>query len=334
MNKFLRTILICLAWQHVMVAMEHVSKLENLNVLSIRPAMNCIEHRRRTIDEVCIAIQNGHNAQNNNTYVVMEQGAAKKIQLLQLSTELPSDYPGTIALYVSGYAGMSGNARYKYAGNGAYSTFNYLKAGLIPLHAVCISFDGHVNDRVHFNFGQELDQDCLNTMYEAIVKRNCKARIVLVGACKGATTILNYLTNPKNKDKDFSRIKAVLLESPSISFEQVTSQVANKYLYGYGRPLSYLFQFVFPNYTWNQPTMLDSAANFPRHIQALIGCLRQDKIANYEDVLAIVRCFKDAGKNVEVFESQNRELPHGHLSKAEDFQKKLRSYNLYLGQTE
>jgi|GEM_PF-1378824 len=310
------------------VAIDQVSKLENLNVLTLKPRGLSFANSKQdilTVDQVCTAIHKGQNAKNNDKYVKLEYYAPP---LFELSTQIPSDYKGTIYINVSGYAGMLGNARYKYAGSGAYTTFNYLKAKLMPPNAICISFDGRVSDRAYFNFGQELDQDCLNTVYEETIQKNPHATIVLSGSCKGATTILNYLTNPNNmgKDNNFSHIKAVFLESPSISLERVTNQVANKYLYGFCRPLYHLFRLTFPNYKWNEKNMLDWATNLPSHIPILIGYLRQDKVANYEDILKIAQRFKQAGKNVEVFESQHQLLKHGHLSKDENFQKAVQNF--------
>ncbi len=315
--------------QHISpIAKKDVATLENLNILTIRPVSECPEPQKRTIDEVSSSIKEGENATNNNKCVTIYEMSEKE-QSFDLSTTLPSDYNGTIAIYVSGYAGLSGNARYKYAGSGAYGTFNYLKADLMSKDWIYISFDGLTNYRSYFNFGQQLDQDCLNTVYEATIQKNPRAKIVLFGSCKGSTTILNYLTNPNNKYKKFDEhIKAVLLESPSISLDSIVLHIARNHV---PKPLQfilpYLFAATFPSYQWKQKTMIDYTANLPNNIPILIGYLQQDKTANYQDILKIVDSFLKAGKNnVHVFKSNNTELLHGHLSKANDFQEKARKF--------
>ncbi len=304
-----------------------VPKLENLNELTMSPISSCPKNKLRTIDEVCTAIRDGKNKINNKKCVEIKLPPEDKI-FYKLSIKIPSRDNGIISITVPSYAGLSGNARYKYAGSGAYTTFKYIQAGLYAPNSSLISFDGQLSYRAYFNYGQQLDQACLNTIYEQTIKNNPKAKIVLYGSCKGASTILNYLTNPEYQKNKFENIKAVILESPSISLESITKHIAKNHLPKSLQPvLPHLFGAFFPNYKWGAPTMIDYASNLPNHIPILIGYLQQDKTANYRDVLKIYEVFEKAGKNkIQLFKSSNTLLKHGHLSKANDFQQRVQEF--------
>lgn len=150
MKKISKTMLLCTIFlgQYIYtIALDSVSKFENLNALTVKPITPLSFPKSKqnilTVDQVCTAIHKGQNVKNNDKYVKLEYHAPP---LFELSTQIPSDYKGIICINVSGYAGMLGNARYKYAGSGAYTTFNYLKTGLMPTNALYISFDGRVSD--------------------------------------------------------------------------------------------------------------------------------------------------------------------------------------------
>jgi len=306
------------------MAMDDVTKIEKLNTLVFLPQAVPLSIAQATttldINEVCTNIQKGHNVENEDKYIEITRGIVFK-----LSTKIPSGDQGVICIYVPGYSGMSTRTPYKYAGSGAYSTFNFLKAGIMPKDAVCVSFDLK-DELAKFNFGQELDQGCLNTIYEKTIEQSPRAKVVLFGSCRGATLILNYLTNPEYKEKNFGPIKAIVLESPAISLDTLTDQVATSYLYGNSWALRPVFSYAFSSYKWGQKTMIDNADNFPSSIPALVGYFEQDKLANPRAVEAIVSKFKDKNKNIEGFKSANTQLRHSQLSKAEDFQEKARSF--------
>lgn len=280
-----------------------------LNILTFQPT-SAPQSKERSIHEICSAIQKGEQSKNDNTHITINKKA------FDLSCNVPSNYTGTIFIYVSGYSGMSGNARYKYAGAGAYAVYTYLQQGLLQ-NGPCISFDGQVNYRKSFNFGQHHDQQCLHEVYQETIRCNPGAQIVLVGSCKGATTILNYLTNLNNNKINFRPIRAVILESPSISLEKLTQQVAENHVpRALQWLLPYCFKAFFPNYKWNQPTIIENASRFPAHIPVLIGCLPHDKVASYNGIREI------AGKlerNCRLYVCDNVAIKHGHLAKVKEY---------------
>lgn len=296
------------------------TQLDHLNVLTFTPKNSTDQiTQTKSIHEICTNIQQDNGSLNEG--VGIQIGDTE----YTLSCDVPTGVTGNITINVSGYAGMSGNARYKYAGAGAYGTAKYIQNGLIQ-QGTCIAFDGQVNDRRSFNFGQQLDQQCLDTVIRAVIARNPEAKITLVGSCKGGTTILNYVADLNNKDVVGS-IKAVLLESPSSSLEALSDQVAQNYL---PTPLQsvlpQLFALVFPNYIWNQPTILDNANNFPDHLSGLIGCLPHDKVASHQDIRMIFDSLKQHGKRVELFTCHDEKFKHGHLSEDPQFQEKVKHF--------
>lgn len=293
------------------------ASLKNLNILTFIPSLTS-KHPTRSIEAVCTAVNKGENHQNQDSTIQINN------QIFDLSCQIPSNCQ-KIFIYVSGYSGVSGNARYKYAGTGAAATYkNYLNN--IIKDAPCISFDGPVNYRSTFNFGQKSDQDCLNTIYEETVKQNPEAEIILVGTCKGATTILNYLTHPENKAK-LNNVKAVILESPSLSLEALTDHVAKNNVHkNLQWLLPYLFKAVFPNYTWNQPTVLDKSENIPSHISILIGSLVHDKVASHKDICTLLSTLKNSRKKAELVESSDKTLKHARLIESKEYQEKVNTF--------
>jgi hypothetical protein len=295
------------------------TRIQKLNILSFSPTNNP-QGENKTIEQVCSAIQKGTCDQNNNTHIHINN------HTFNLSNTIPSQANQTMFIYVSGYAGMSGNARYKYAGAGAHATYKYIQRGCME-NAPCISFDGQVNDRRSFNFGQKLDQDCLNQVYQETIKRNPQSNVVLVGSCKGATTILNYLSHTNNNNDQFKNIKAVILESPSISLEALTNHVARSHIPTILQGLlPKLFKIVFPNYSWNQPTILDNANNFPATIPVFIGCSTTDKVASYQDIVTIEKRLRESNVPVQLFQHTDPQIKHGQLSNVTQYQQAIKTF--------
>lgn len=309
------------SYYHLRTPLHVKTDLAHLNMLTFNPH-NATDHVApiKDVHEICTNIQQGNGTLN--------EGAGIQIGDTEytLSCNLPKCVKDTITINVSGYAGMSGNARYKYAGAGAYSTAKYIKNGLIAHDEPCISFDGQVNDRRSFNFGQYFDQKCLDTVVRAVMARNPEANIILVGSCKGGTTILNYLVDQNNKDI-VSTIKAVILESPSSSLEALTDNVAKNYLpTPLHNVLPKLFALVFPNYVWGQPTILDNANNFPDHITVLIGRIAHDKVASPQDTGNIATALQQYKKQMTLFTCKDTNFKHGHLSEDPAFQEAVQRF--------
>lgn len=283
------------------------SNLEILNPLVFQPTDNP-QGKSRTIVKACKNIEMGCYKKNDQSHININN------RPYNFSCKIPTGITGTICIFVSGYSGKFSGSLFKYKGSGAYAVFRHLRKGFMT-DATWISFDGPVSYRKTFNFGQELDQSCLHEIYTQTVQSNPEAKIVLVGLCKGATTILNYLNNPAYTGS-FGNVKAAILESPLISFETCTKKIAHtKVPKPLGRLLPGFFKVAFPNYVWNQSTIYDDASNFPTHIRTLIGCSHHDPVAPYEDAHKIAASLQQYNVPVELFEHHDKSIKHGHLAK-------------------
>jgi len=293
--------------------------LDNLNIVTFTPDVEKSSPKTSSIDEICKSIQNGTFS---DTSMELTELPNNKIAV---SAGVPSGNAKTIIINVSGFAGSSGNARYKYVGAGAYATCNNLKNGII--HAPCVSFDGTTNFRRSFNFAQTMDQECLDVVYQQVLKMNPEASIVMIGSCKGATTILNYLVayhqNPK-----LNNLKAIILESPSVCLEDLTDQVAKNHVPSMLQwSLPYIFKAWFPAYVWNQKTILTiPSENIPTDIPIFIGSLEHDKVANPKNAEDIANKLAEVCKNVYLFKSTNRALTHGKIGQDKRYQQAVNAF--------
>lgn len=302
--------------KNVLAANE--AHLSQLNPLVFEPT----EHgqgKLSSIPLVCKRIEKGCYFKNDNIHVTINN------KTYNLSYKIPSGKKGRICIFVSGYSGKMSGSMYRYKGSGAYAVYRHLKHNVMREN-VWISFDGPVSYRKTFNFGQELDQSCLHEIYTEVVRRNPEAEIIFVGLCKGATTILNYLTNTAYTDT-FDPVKAIILESPLVSFETCTKKIARSKLpWPFGSFLPGFFRVAFPNYKWDQPTILQAAPNFPTHIKVFIGCSHHDSVAPCKDAHKIKTCLKNKQIDVDFFEEHDKDIKHALLTSCPQYQNRVESF--------
>jgi hypothetical protein len=196
----------------------------------------------------------------------------------------------------------------------AFCGYNAIKSGLV-LNKICVTFEFATDTRRGFNFCQQQDVHCVKTVCNKIVEINPDAKIVLHGGCKGATNNLQFLAEQAEADQKapcFNNIKAVLAESPPIS---VTTALRNTPL---ASVTLLLMRGIFPNYNPYAKTIVN-ATKFPQ-IPVMIGALPEDTISELKDAHAIrnhltVNC----NGNVQLFISQESEIRHGQIGKANDY---------------
>jgi len=256
-------------------------KLEDFHLLTYMPT-DAVDNadNKLSIDDIDQAIKTGNRTNLNGRYTAM---ADKSVKLV---SDIPSGVTGTLYIYVSGLAGRSSSAPYQHPSNGAATVYKLFERGIIK-NAPCVSFAGPTQYRRTVNFGQELDQECLNMVYEEVVKRNPQAKIVFLGVCIGATTILNYLAGPLGGIEKFSHLHAVVLESPYISFNEVVRHMGNSYL-PFG--LKWLLPAVFKQWFINAKTdisstqILKSYKNIPTNVKMFISCLKNDAVCSRQNI--------------------------------------------------
>jgi len=115
-----------------------------------------------------------------------------------VSPGVPPEGTETVIINVPPYTGSYTSAPYKYHGANAYITHYGLINRMI--HAPCVTFDAPVNYRQTFNFGQELDQKCLNKVCKEAVRNNPNALIVLMDHVRAERKlqIIYLIQNTKN----------------------------------------------------------------------------------------------------------------------------------------
>jgi hypothetical protein len=100
---------------------------------------------------------------------------------------------------------------------------------------------------------------------------------VLVGASRGASTILTWLAT---KSQEYTQnVKAVVLESPFGSMDDIVRNILGESLYQYpqARSLGHnIVRFIFSQYKRRGISPISVAANIPKNIPILIVCSKED----------------------------------------------------------
>lgn len=196
-----------------------------------------------------------------------------------------------------------------------YSTYVALKAGNVQ--GPCIAFSFPTSTRRAFNYCQEQDIHCLELIYQEILKKNPHADIALYGTCKGGTNILRFLAESAERGRNLDNVKAVALESPTISVKHAISQYHIHPFVG----------LIFPNHKANGKTILD-AQHMPAHVPILIGRLENDSVSKFNDTNELVSHLNKVGNrnNVYLMTTKESSIMHGQLGRAKDYQRALNAF--------
>ncbi len=191
---------------------------------------------------------------------------------------------------------------------------SFIKAHII--HGPCIAFDYNDERRV-FNFGQETDIASLKMVHDLVKSQD----VILIGTCRGATTVLQFLT--QLSPQAFAHIKAIILESPAVSLHTLATQVAHSYIDWLPKSPALLhtfFKFWFPNYDPYFPTFLDNLDRIPHDLPILIGHLENDRVISYSDIMTITKKLRATGHTQVYLTSVcDSTITHARLSKIPAF---------------
>jgi len=201
----------------------------------------------------------------------------------------------------------------------------YLKKNIF--HGPSITFVYKDNRRA-FNFGQQLDQHIFDTLYKATENKN----LILYGLCRGATTILGWLTAYDNN----KNIKAVILESPALSLKDICLGIGKQYtnLSLQGWFLNLFLSIYFPLYEKEQESLIDNLdhLSLAQNVPIFIGHIKGDQITTDEKVMLLVKTLRRKCTNPIYFFICAEPLDHGALSKSTTYQQVinafLKKYNL------
>jgi len=271
---------------------------------------------------------------------VYKPGATEKIA--HIIGGIPSGVTGTIVIYVAGFSGQHSHAPKLYPVNSVHTVHKMYEKGIID-NVYTISYSGPHQDRKTFNYGQELDQICLNRVYELTVQQNPDAKIVLFGISAGATIILNYLARQNygavTNAGRFAQVKAVILESPAISFDEVIESLKySDYIWGqFPRGCKWLLPVLYHNWFVNfkpgksSDEILTTYKHIPTHINIFLGSLEHDQVADRNATARIYFELNRDGRRVTSYEYLGKEAQHGRLGGHTKYQDAVKQFLLANG---
>jgi predicted esterase len=177
-------------------------------------------------------------------------------------------------------------------------------------HAPAITFD-YPDDRALFNFGQKLDQRCLEFVYQEVHKQCPHAKIILFGSCRGAKCVLEYATKkPKN-------LAAIILESPFISAKEMTLQIGKNYapIIPGAATLTYgIFKMYFPNFKDQKETLRRRLHRTP-NVPIFIAHRTHDTLVSNRQVHDLIRLLKKGGiSNIYFFTTEDEAENHAPMT--------------------
>lgn len=342
--------------------------LKDFYVMTYAPTQDKIQvSDKLSLDYICNAIESGNKQKLNNHYAdttekifdEQAQMSIKKPNAPERATKIidgiPSGVMGTIVIYVSGFSGQHSHAPKLYPVNSVHTVHRMYEKGMLD-NVHTISYSGPHQDRLTFNYGQELDQICLDRVYKLTVQRNPNAKVVLFGISAGATIILNYLANEKYGNVEnvgnvtvfnymhrpsrfahedpvrFPHLDSVILESPAISFDDVIASLkTSDYKWGkipHRWTLPWLFYHYFPNYKPGKTNdeILATYKNIPTHIKIFLGNLEHDQVANRFSTAQIYCDLNTDGRQVINYEYKGKEAQHGRLGGHPEYQKAVKNF--------
>lgn len=190
-----------------------------------------------------------------------------------------------------------------------------------------ITFD-YPDDRELFNFGQKLDQKCLDFIYQQVLKQCPNAKIVLFGSCRGAKCVLEYATkNPKH-------LAGIIVESPFISAKEMTLQIGMKYapiLPGAAKLTYGIFKLYFPNFKDSRETLRGRLHRIP-DVPIFIAHRTNDTLVSNRQVHDVVKLLKKSGhKHVFLFTTTDESDNHARLMHLEPAQQTINAFLHHFG---
>jgi hypothetical protein len=205
------------------------------------------------------------------------------------------------------------------------ATFNYPDAGQgmiypkIQTMGDLFNFMAHIKtisykvNRSQTSFAQENEIQALDEAQAAITTQK-----ILVGASRGASTILTLLgTKPHEQTQN---IKAIILESPFGSMDDIVRNILGESLYQYpqARSLGHnIVRFIFSQYKKRGVSPVSVATNIPKHIPILIVCSKEDARVPAWSSENLAQALKDAGHPMVHCITLERGV-HGKLIKGPD----------------
>lgn len=277
--------------------------LDNVKLLTFTPHDQESSTHEYKAHDLCYALENNQFSTGH-----IQLSDTTKIEVTE---SIPSEQD-EIVIYVPSYNGFSNAGRHRYSGAAAYETYCYYKNNLI--HVPCVTFCAPTHYRKTFNMGQAQDQKYLDLVIQAVKKKNPKASITLMGVCHGATALLNYMSNPDYAES-MKDIKAVVMESPSLSLDALVEHTARKQVpWGLRWIVPRLFKFLLTGYTWSAQTLLHTEkVSLPQNLAIFMGYLQHDDTVNPDHNKQMIKKLQSVCQHVSFYASKDTKCTHGKL---------------------
>lgn len=211
-------------------------------------------------------------------------------------------------------------------GGGVFSAYEYFKAGVI--HVPCVTFD-YPDDRHAFNFGQDIDQQCMRLVLQEVRRQHPDARITVIGDCRGSLSALRFAASHQDSS-DF-----LVLMSPFLSAYDLADHVAQNYLPvlgSYGRSaVRKIFSWWFSSYDPTKDVQGDTS--WLSGVQGKVIFIAHrlyDKAVPTQGVYELVRALRSTN-TVYLFLTPDTTFPHSKMNELESFQCALNAFFKHYG---
>lgn len=190
-------------------------------------------------------------------------------------------------------------------------------------HTTCITFD-YDDDASQANFGQDYDVACLEAIIDIVNKKAPKARILLMGDCRGAHVILRYLALADNP-----LIDTCILECPYSSVKELRKKVAESYVVPYMGSIGYdffnnFFDWYYPNFHQMKDNLIHLLSNV-RNKKIFIGYHMNDQVISPKNVAPLVNALKTHNE-LYFYKSVNALGEHSRMSRIPEYQETINSF--------
>lgn len=184
-------------------------------------------------------------------------------------------------------------------------------------NAPCVTFD-YPDDPLYFNFGQNLDVSCLQTVWKHVTNKKNNPSIVAIGDCRGGKALLSFATTRP------PQLKAMILMSPFISDKDLINQIAKnhiKWLPWSDRILFNFFRFYFPSFDPNQDNLIERIHKIDPSLPIFIGHRKNDFLVSdtiMKKLLQILR--KTGNKDLYLLIVSDNNATHSRISPIPELQ--------------
>ncbi|MEX0849370.1 MAG: hypothetical protein WD055_04015 [Candidatus Dependentiae bacterium] len=305
--------------------------IENLNTITLIPTE--YDQNGLSVAELAQQIDTGNDA-NNPLYLTLQTNdTVSKTWRVHFGLDV-TNKEDTVFVYSRGYAGAerpekprrNGKEKKKRGlcaipkrGGGVVVGSQWLKNSII--NGQCVMFD-YPDTRSYFDFGLKNDQNCLDTMYNALVQRT--ENIVFFGNCRGSKALLNFLSRSQPE-----HVRAVVLDAPFLDLVQFTQEIGKTYAkrIPFSKDIAYkIITYWHPSYHESDDLSLNDLKQIPTQTPIFIGHLYHDALVSDELIKQMVTTLRDSGHAVYLLVIDDHTKSHSRLYQTEPFVKAVNAF--------